>query len=535
LVDINGIFGGRFNVVLTNPPFGATVRDDQKIGSTPETRVEVPDDVLQAYVREYGPQYKASYDRWLAAERNHDTLLSMYDLGRDESQLKTELLFLERCLHLLAPGGRLGIVVPDGSLNNPSLSHIREYLEDRADILAVVSIPDKTFKSAKTNVKASLLLLRKLEDHELAARTAARARHEQREFTPVAKRLALLQAAMKVTFTQYARTRARSRPPTSDGAALPLWPQGADKPIFEQRKRDLRAELRALSAKVRLAARQLVRREFDYDVFMAVADHVGIRASGRVDPLNELHDVLRAWQAYQAKPSAIPTDVREKIFRLKWSDLDRWDPLSFRPIDWRWPAPTLKPLGSALRKRVEPVDREKWDFADLTPITIHFDGSLEPRDLTDTDEYTMELFFARPGDIIVSKIDLKNGAVAIAPDSLPNVVVTNHFVVYEPDPQKLHAPYLIRLIQTPFFKDYLWRKKVGSEGRKEVKIELFERTPIPLPTKEVQQSLISAWEDLDRQNRALHEWMAAEKSRLAEALIGGARIPKRKRPAAKTR
>ena len=48
------------------------------------------------------------------------------------------MLFIERCLDLLKPGGRLGIVLPEGIFNNPSLTYVREFVEDRARLLAVV-------------------------------------------------------------------------------------------------------------------------------------------------------------------------------------------------------------------------------------------------------------------------------------------------------------------------------------------------------------------------------------------------------------
>jgi type I restriction enzyme S subunit len=130
----------------------------------------------------------------------------------------------------------------------------------------------------------------------------------------------------------------------------------------------------------------------------------------------------------------------------------------------------------------------------------------------------MDLFFAHPGDIVVSKIDLKNGAVGIVPLGLQNVVVTNHFVVYEPL-DALHPPYLIRIIQSPFFKDYLWRKKVGSEGRKEVKIDHFERTLIPLPSREVQEALVVSYSRIEQQLHAVQSQLHAEKTRLADSLI----------------
>jgi type I restriction enzyme S subunit len=170
-----------------------------------------------------------------------------------------------------------------------------------------------------------------------------------------------------------------------------------------------------------------------------------------------------------------------RAFVVWWRDVERWDPSSFHQVSWHWPGAVMKPLGSVLTARKEKIDRTKVSFSELQPITIHFDGSIDKRRVDGNREYTMELFAARPGDIVVAKIDLKNGAVAIVPDGWTNVAVTNHFAVYAPDRSRLVPEYLHLLIQTSFFKSHLWRNKVGAEGRKEVKLDFFEAEHIPLP------------------------------------------------------
>ena len=60
----------------------------------------------------------------------------------------------------------MGIVLPEGVLNNPSLRYVREYVEDRAFLQAVVSLPQETFLSSGASVKASLLFLRKFTNEE---------------------------------------------------------------------------------------------------------------------------------------------------------------------------------------------------------------------------------------------------------------------------------------------------------------------------------------------------------------------------------
>ncbi len=128
------------------------------------------------------------------------------------------------------------------------------------------------------------------------------------------------------------------------------------------------------------------------------------------------------------------------------------------------------------------------------PVTIHFDGSIEPRKVSEDKEYSMDLIWARPGDIVASKIDLKNGAVAIIPDGWNNAVVTNHFAVYIPNHERLDPKYFLLLIQAKFFKEHLWRNKVGAEGRKEVKLEFFESLDVPIPPLSVQQKIVAYWE-----------------------------------------
>ena len=183
-----------------------------------------------------------------------------------------------------------------------------------------------------------------------------------------------------------------------------------------------------------------------------------------------------------------------RAFRVTFSQVNRWDPNSFHGINWHWPSSLMSPIGSALKLRKDKVDRVANGFTDLMPVTIHFDGSIEPRKVDGDKEYTMQLFWARPGDIVVSKIDLKNGAVAIIPDNWDKVVVTNHFAVYKPNLKILHPKYFHLLIQTKFFKDHLWRNKVGAEGRKEVKLDFFESLEIPLPPLPVQQKIVAHWE-----------------------------------------
>lgn len=78
-----------------------------------------------------------------------------------------DILFIERCLQLLKDGGRMAIVLPDGNLNNSSLGYVREFIQQRARILALVSMPVGAFMQAGVNPKTSVLFLQKLNEEEL--------------------------------------------------------------------------------------------------------------------------------------------------------------------------------------------------------------------------------------------------------------------------------------------------------------------------------------------------------------------------------
>ena len=208
-----------------------------------------------------------------------------------------------------------------------------------------------------------------------------------------------------------------------------------------------------------------------------------------------------------------------KAFAVIFENLQRWDPSSFHKIKWHWPSKVMRPIGSFLLPRKEKVDSKKFPFESLQPITIHFDGSIDRREVDPCNSYTMDLFFAHPGDVVVAKIDLKNGAVGIAPN-WNNIVVTNHFAVYEPDLAEIIPEYFHLLVQAGFFRAHLWRNKVGAEGRKEVKLDFFESIPVPVPNKDIQKAIVSFWKMAEAAVVTAQEQLAEPVNALNKRLLG---------------
>lgn len=108
-------FYSSFDTIVTNPPFGSDLNDRETLQS--------------------------------------------FELGKGVSSRRRGILFLEQCLNLLKPGGRLAIVIDEGVLSLPSTADVRTLLLRRATLEAVVSLPETTFMPYAT-VNSSILVLK---------------------------------------------------------------------------------------------------------------------------------------------------------------------------------------------------------------------------------------------------------------------------------------------------------------------------------------------------------------------------------------
>ena len=103
-----------------------------------------------------------------AGDIKESRIIHKYDLGyndknKPKSKVGRDILFIERNLNFLKPGGRMAIVLPQGRFNNTSDKQIREYISEKARILAVVGLHVNTFKP-HTGTKTSVLFVQKWED-----------------------------------------------------------------------------------------------------------------------------------------------------------------------------------------------------------------------------------------------------------------------------------------------------------------------------------------------------------------------------------
>ena len=128
----NEVGVGEFDAIMTNPPFGKKLKINER-------------GILTQYDLGHKWKKKTKSEEWECTSRVLDSQTP-------------QILFLERCLDLLKPGGRMGIVLPESMLCNPSHRYIMQYLLSRATIRAVISVHENLFQP-HTHAKTAVVLL----------------------------------------------------------------------------------------------------------------------------------------------------------------------------------------------------------------------------------------------------------------------------------------------------------------------------------------------------------------------------------------
>jgi len=255
-----GFRTNRFDFIITNPPFGSSVKLTEK-----------------AYLNQYRLAIRGV--DWLnpkskAAERP----------GQD-----TEILFIEQCGHYLAEGGYLAIVIPDGILTNSSLQYVRDEIEDLYRIVAVVSLPQTAFTATGAGVKSSVLFLKKHSAAETKRMrdTKQKLKDSIRVKGKLEDKLDTIEHEKKAALKElnerpeFAALDAKVRKENEAYAAAAQ--EISDR--FASQADELRYQLTELYEERR-------RKDLpDYPIFMAIAEDIGYDAVGRPTKTNELEPI----------------------------------------------------------------------------------------------------------------------------------------------------------------------------------------------------------------------------------------------------
>lgn len=321
LLNVNGIFEERFDVILTNPPFGQNVDRGQLISEADKFTDE---EMKKKYKKKYG----AAYDEALKQVDDHigESLLSLYDLGNTSTL--TEVLFMERCLRLLKKGGRMGMVLPEGVLNNKNLQAVREYFEGKAKIILICSIPQDVFIAAGATVKPSLVFMRRFTNDEeskyanckseaLAEVTALHQAEIDKLEATIAKADALTESLkddLKKAQTKLKQAKKDKKNTTSvETEITTIKKEQADNRL---NKKTAEKELKELYKQIDEETKPVVKKKFDYDIPIAKIDDAGITTTGAASEGNQLPQLVDEYSAYRIQNNLWPVLNNEIIYAM---------------------------------------------------------------------------------------------------------------------------------------------------------------------------------------------------------------------------
>lgn len=269
LLNVNGIFEERFDVILTNPPFGARVDKSLKISEADRFTDEV---MIKKYEKRYGDDYKKALRQ--VNDNIGKSVLDLFDTGKMSGL--TEVLFMERCLRLLKKGGRMGMVLPEGVLNTSNLAKVREYFEGRAKIILICSIPQDVFIAAGATVKPSLVFFKRFTEEE------------ENQYSECVKQ---------------AQNEKRAEKQSQIDELI-----AEKEKLSDSKTREDKARVKAIQKQLALIEEQIieeakprVKELFDYEIPIALVNDAGITTTGAVSENNELPKLEEEFAAYNDK------------------------------------------------------------------------------------------------------------------------------------------------------------------------------------------------------------------------------------------
>ena len=280
LLNVNGIFENRFDVILTNPPFGSRVEKTLKIT---EADMETNSQKIAAYEKKYGEE---TYHKAMSQVNDHigEPILNLYDSGKLSGL--TEVLFIERCLRLLKPGGRLGIVLPEGVLNNTNLQSVRELFEGMAKIVLITSIPQDVFMASGATVKPSLMFFKKFTAEDVAQYEQAKTTAYEQVTAKYAEQLAELRAF--IANKENPRTEVKVK----------------------------KTELKALEAQIDQEVKPIIKQLFDYQIPIAQVQKAGITTTG-AECENELEALLKEYSPYRKEHKLWQATAKQYEYKVE--------------------------------------------------------------------------------------------------------------------------------------------------------------------------------------------------------------------------
>lgn len=419
--------------------------------------------------------------------------LTNFQISQDRKKIDSEQVILERCIELLEPNGRLGLVLPDGLLNNQgersNCPQVRRLLAKSGRIEAIVSLPDHAFRKSGAQNKTSILFFRKFTRQEKHSFDSAFARENER---------------------------------ADEGDAIV-------------------AALRASN--------------LNYKVFLAEANHVGYSPSGVLTDENDLYlstedrlpteqegSILGEWRRFCARPDtyeghvspdcmAVPLD---KIWTAHSSN--RLDPKyhlfereAMRPTPEGW---VTLPLSEVMEQRLEEMIPEREVDTEFKVMTIAQTGDIRERAAGKgknpprwVGAYFADSpgswFAAHEGDVVYSSIDLWKGCIASVPHEFDGALVSKEFPIFHVTDRRLLPEFLQCLLRTRYYQRAFRAITTGHSNRRRTQLADFKALKISFPESQSEQrSLIEKIQAAKESQRSAVTSLKREMNCLSDIIDG---------------
>lgn len=421
--------------------------------------------------------------------------LANFTVAAGRRKIDSEKVILERCIDLLEPDGRLGLVLPDGLLNNQgegsNCPQLRRFLAKTGRIEAIVSLPDHAFRKAGAQNKTSILFFRKFKGQE------------------------------KRAFDRALATESGQKTPEVD--AIP----------------------KALTAA-----------SLEYKVFMAEANHVGYTPAGSPWHKNDLYNstaddplppdqagsILGEWRKFKADPDkyagSFSPDCMAVAFDRVWlaHSSNRLDPKyhlfereASRPTPPGW---ITLPLAQVMTRRLEEIDPERDADKEFKVMTIAQSGEIRERVAGKGKSpprwigaYFQESpgtwYAAKAGDVVYSSIDLWKGCMGFVAPEFDGALVTKEFPIYQVTEPRLLPELLQILLRTRYYQRAFRAITTGHSNRRRTQAPDFEALRISFPADaDEQRRLISQIQNAWVQLRTAGENVKSEMNNLSNIIDG---------------
>ncbi|WP_410647955.1 hypothetical protein [Amycolatopsis sp. cmx-4-54] len=168
--------------------------------------------------------------------------------------------------------------------------------------------------------------------------------------------------------------------------------------------------------------------------------------------------------------------------------LSRWDVKSVLSKNWEGSKEAQRPIGRFVRRRRE----ENIDANGVRYGSIHFDGSVSLR--AEGTKIAGKTWIARADDLVFSKIDIRNGAIAVIPKEFESIAFSSEYPIYDVHVSGGFLPEFLQILcRTKIFRSQVEALAVGHSGRRRVTPESFEDLLIPVVGKSTQRRIVDQY------------------------------------------